>query len=349
MYYLTGDPALYQNIRTVAQGIDADFGRGDGYTKRLSDLGPGDQLVDTLDQLNSYQTLLATAAPQADRAALEARALRTAQDLKARFFDPVTGLFKTDAGMPDGAIAGQSFGHSIKALWFMDQTAQMAGDMALARFASDAAANVLARAFDPVSGGWHAGTDGTGALSPEGVWWDHAELSQYTAALAISRPDLREMLGQAQRFWLDHYVDGVDGGIWQRVTLADGAPNTQTSKHWEWKAGFHSYEHALMSYLTASAMEGAAAEVFFARADGTLPDRLAYGFTGDVSLVPGVPALFGASAPATGPEVQRVRITALGYPDAALTPVPLPPGALLLGAALVGLSLRRRVGVIVRG
>lgn len=345
MYYLTGDPVLYDRIRTVAQGIDADFKQENGYTKRIWEDGPGDQLVDTLDQLNSYQTLLATAALETDRAELEARALRSARDLKDRFFDPVTGLFKTDATMPDGAQAGQSFGHTIKALWFIDQTAQLAGDMALARFASDGAANVFARAFDPVSGGWYAGRDDSGALSPEGVWWDHAELSQYAAALAISRPELRDMLSDTQRFWLDRYVDEARNGIFQRVPLDGSAPDPDAPKHFQWKAGFHSFEHAFISYLTASAMEGAAAELFFARQNGVLPDRLAYGFFGTVSLVPGAPALFEeGGTTSSAPPVQSVLVSDIGFTDAAATVVPLPAGAWLLCGALGLLAVRRRSG-----
>ena len=337
LHYLTGDAALGARIDGVAQALDATFRTATGgYRARPGDSGPSDTIVHHLDQLNAWQTLLASQAPLADRAGLTERALQTARHLREAFHDPVTGLFRRRASDPEGSLANADFGHSVKALWFIDQTAKLAGDAALQRFAQDQAQALFARAWRPDQGAWSTGLDAEGAPDDRAVWWSFAELDQFAAALAIADPDLRDAVAAAQDYWLTRFVDADHGGIWGGVDLATGAPDTGYPKHWEWKAGFHGFEHALISYLAASATEDGVAELFFARADD-LPETLAYGFLfDDAETAP-------ASTLVAGDEVRRVTYSGLTYAAAPLPAVPVPPGMalILLAFGLVWL-LRRR-------
>lgn len=347
MAYLTGDAELWTQVTTIADTIQTKFGAETSglYKEKLGDSGASKRIVDTLDQLNSYQTLLASHAPLANRDAMRDRAYDTAKALKETFYDPETGLFKTSSDQPDGsADTKASYGHSIKALWFIDQTAQLVGDDALAAFAANAATGVFERAFDPEAGSWTSGTDAEGNASDKVRWWDAAELGQYAAALAIDRPELRAMLDETQQFWLEHFVDDDDAraGIWWEVDVADGTPNTSRPKQSEWKAGFHSHEHAFINYLSAQARADQDATLYFAYDSAPPPTQLLYGFEGTIVEFPREPnGVFSAAL--TSP-IQEVSVSALGYRDSAgISAVPLPPSlwAMLLGGGAL-IAVRRR-------
>ncbi|WP_159458489.1 AGE family epimerase/isomerase [Roseisalinus antarcticus] len=340
LHYLTGDAELGQQIDAVSQELTATFRdpATGGWRAVPGAAGPGNRIVSHLDQLNAWQTLLAANAPLADREAIVTDALETARYLREAFYDPTTGLFRRTRDTPAGTLANADLGHSIKAAWFIDQSAKLAGDTELERFALQTAAGVLDLAWR-TDGAWTTGYDAEGNPDDAAVWWSWAELDQYAASLAIERPQMRDRLMETQAYWLEHFVDDADGGIWGIVDLASNTPDTGYSKHWEWKAGFHSFEHALISYLSSSARQDGTAELFFARPGGVLPETLAYGFTADPFTVPPVSLFAAAESP-----VQRVELTGLTYGTAALSAVPVPAGAVLLLSALALLRLggRRR-------
>ena len=347
IYYLTRDADLFQQISGVKQAIDDTFFDPEtgAYRFVAGSEPPGHRIVDHLDQLNSYKVLMAQQAPAAYRQAWQAEALKTAHFLKDNFYDPTTGLFKATLGTPDGSVARADFGHAIKSLWFIDQIAEMTGDRALAEFAKEAADGVLSMAYIEEAGAWGLGFDADETPDNRGVWWVHAELDQYMSALAIDRPEYRDKLAVTQAYWLEKYVDHEHGGIWTLVDPETGEPDRNASKHWEWQAGFHSFEHALISYLSAGAMAGEDLPLYFARPEGSTEFDLAYGYSAASALVETLPdaaPLASAQLDSSGP-VQRVTYSGLGYGSQTVTPVPAPPALALFAVALVCLAgLRRR-------
>lgn len=334
LYYLTGDAALYEKISSVEQSITSNLRIADtgGYKHVPLHTDPAGSIAKHLDQLNSYKTLLAAQVPLADRARMQQEALQTAYYLKDALFDPTTGVMRPTLSTAEGSLR-VDFGHSIKSFWFMDQTAQLAGDAELSRFAQAAAKTLLKNAYQDSPGAWITDIRSDGSVNTNAHWWGYAELNQYAASLAIEDPELREMVARTQTYWLENFVDPTHAGIWGFVDIATGDPNTTYRKHWEWKAGFHSYEHALISYLTAGAISGDTVDLFFERSDASSLN-LAYGFSGDVSLLP---SSLSAGEPSS---IQRVQVSNLTY--AAIAPVPLPAGVLLmLSGFLVLRSVRK--------
>lgn len=329
LYYLTSDPALYEQIKPIEQAITDQLRlpASGAYKFRPEHDGPANPIAKHLDQLNSYKTLLAAHVPLSDRARLQQEALQTAYYLKDAFFDSSTGTMRPELATPS-ASPTVDFGHSIKSFWFIDQTAQLAGDKALSAFAQRSAKALLKNAFDEDAGAWITNIGADGVRSPDAHWWGFAELNQFAASLAVEDPEIRDMLARTQAYWLEHFVDPEHKGIWGFVNIDTNEPNETYRKHWEWKAGFHSYEHALINYLAASAISKDTVELFFERSD--LGDfDLAYGFFGDVTVI----------GDADAPGIKAAAVSNLSY--AAAAPVPLPAGMVLILSGMLLLRCQR--------
>jgi mannose/cellobiose epimerase-like protein (N-acyl-D-glucosamine 2-epimerase family) len=332
LYYLTGDADLYARIEAIQAAVDDAF-RFDAtgaYSRNPG--GPArpvsPNLVDHLDQLNAYMTMLGEFSPTPDNAVLVDKAARTAAYIRETFHDSTTGMVLLDAGAMAGDFTRTDLGHTIKTYWFMDQIARLAGDLELRRFARAEAARAFALGFDDATGAWLTKFDASGMPTGLTDWWQYAEASQFLASLAAEDPALAAMLDRAQAYWMANFVDAAFGGIHWELDIAAGTPTYRLPKHWEWKAGFHSFEHALVNHLGDAARDGSEVTLFFARSDGTMPG-LSYGFQGR--------ALAGA-AEAGG--VQSVTFADIAY--GRMAPVPLPAGVWLLLAALTGLACLRR-------
>ena len=73
---------------------------------------------------------------------------------------------------------------------------------------------------------------------------------------------------RALQGWLTYYVDYKYGEILPDIKR-DGSPGglwkeTSSAKVWDWKNGFHSAEHALVSYIHAQALAGRESRLYFA-------------------------------------------------------------------------------------
>lgn len=333
-HYLTGDEGIYEHIDAVSGAIFDGFSIGDGgYARSLTDVDPAESLAVHLDQLNAYMTLLGASVPLADRDGYVAQAYETAQYLIENYYDETTGLLKSAASDEDGA--GTDYGHTIKSLWYIDQIAALAGDAELSAFATNAAQDVFELAFQKDTGTWATSQDDAGVQSDKAVWWSHAELTQFATLLSIEDEALREQVAQAQNYWLETFVDDENGGIYASVDLSTGTANEDVSKHHEWKSGFHSFEQALISYLSATQINGEHSVLYYAWQEGTTEfGDLAYGLTSDDYTVL-------ENLTEGGVAVQTVSYANLSY--AILPAVPLPAGGLLLLSAVGALFGRGRL------
>ena len=337
LHYLTGDSETYAVIQRVSNAISQEYAIGDGsYAAKLGDAAASSGLVYHLDQLNAYETLLSLTAPSDDRAAYLAAAKQTADYILQTYYDETTGLLKLTSTDPDGAAT--DYGHTMKAYWFIDQIARLSGDAALSDLVTERANAVFVRAYREDIGAWATEQDASGTQSNTADWWSFAELDQFAALQAISDESLRAQLEATQSYWFTHFVDDTYGGIFPYVDLETGAADPTASKHYEWMAGFHAFEHALISYLAAAAIGDGDAVLYFARQDDGFDfGRLAYGLSSDGYL------LNERADDATGLRYQSVSYTDLSYGSPPAVPLPA-TGGLLFCACVLLYGARRRPG-----
>ncbi len=110
--------------------------------------------------------------------------------------------------------------------------------------------------------------------------------------LALADPAQAAPLPRTADFWFRRMVDPVNHEVWGGAGGPEFEP-WQGPKIHQWKSGYHSAEHALVGYLTAQALHGEAATLYFAP---TNPKALLrpYVFTGTATLhgsqaLPGFP------------------------------------------------------------
>lgn len=182
---------------------------------------------------------------------------------------------------------------------------------------------------------WSEGFDSTGEISRDQTWWITNELNQYLASLSLSDSQYLEQLGQVQNSYLDQFVDPVDGGIWLRIDGDTAAPRTDLKKQWEWKSGFHEFEHALVSYVAAAGRETGEVPLYFSFADTVELGHLDEAYTFQATAR-GIENLSHA-----GTAFQRVTFQGLTL-GPAVTPVPVPPSVGLFLSAMGAMVIVRR-------
>ncbi|GAA5181570.1 hypothetical protein GCM10025771_28800 [Niveibacterium umoris] len=272
LYYLTRDPALEKALITHQHFVFARYWDEDWKMLRwVPKDGPAtetakQELVAQLDQLNAYMLLVVPYLPPAARAAWHADIRRVADTLVRQFHDPASGtFFGTLERGPESRRAGarhNDFGHTIKAYWMLMLAGRELGDVELERFGRDGGAAILDRAWDEKSGAWASGWRESG-LDLSKSWWIFAELDQMNSFLAMEQPQRAERLKSSWRFWLEKMTAPGGGEIYGWVD-AEGNPPPNSLRIHQWKSGYHSFEHALISYLTAQSLAGKRAVLHFA-------------------------------------------------------------------------------------
>lgn len=272
LYYLTRDPALEQALIAHQRYVFSRYWDADwGMLRWVPKEGPADEaakqeLVAQLDQLNAYMLLVVPYLPAEARAAWHEDIRRVARALIDKFHDPARGIFygtleRGAESRRDGA-RHNDFGHTIKAYWMLMLAGRELGDAELERFGHDGGAKVLERAWDAESGAWGSAWHGQ-EVDTSKSWWIYAELDQMASFLALERPELASRLESSWRFWLTKMTAPNGGEIYGWVDPTGAAPANSLRIH-QWKNGYHSFEHALVSYLTAQALAGKPATLHFA-------------------------------------------------------------------------------------
>ena len=268
--YLTRDPGVLADALLLYDGI---FERYDDRARGLLRWAAGGvggetarvELVAQLDQVNAYALLLASVAPEPHRTKLRTDLARIARILIDRFWSEELGLFRGSLHDPLESGLGSrhtDFGHTIKALWMIERTGALLGDATLSSWARERMPKVLARAYLPRYGCWATGVRRDGSLDAGVTWWIAAELDQAAATLALSDRRYTGYLEKTYACWLDRLVDRGEGEVWSWVDLDD--PARRGAKQHLWKNGYHSAEHALVSYLTSQELHGKPATLHFA-------------------------------------------------------------------------------------
>ena len=281
LYYLTRDAELLEDLVRWKERIFRDFDDGHGMLRWVANDDTRKELVAQLDQINGYMLLVTPVLPEPHRTEWLRDMERLADAMIARYFNTDEGMFRGTLHEPKFYGSRHTdFGHTIKALWMIERIGRLAGRDDLVAFGRTHGARVLARAWS--DGCWATGIRENGELDRALVWWSFAELDQMAATLALHDSKAAEKLPDAYRCWFGKLVDREHHEVWNFVDPDD--PSRHFGKAHLWKNGYHSAEHALVGYLTAQALYGERAQLWFAF-DARARDVRPYFFDGRVEQV----------------------------------------------------------------
>jgi len=274
-YYLTRDEAVLRDIKRLKHHIFSQYWNPEWkalqWVKKESPDGEHlrQELVAQLDQVNAYLLLLTPILPEPDRKEWTADLKRLAMTLLRDYHDTERHLFWGTIHNPAQKKLGSrhtDFGHSAKAYWMLERIGRLTKDPALVDLATTGAKAVLKQAYLPESGTWGSRLRPDGTVDTGKEWWIYAELDQLAATLALSDPAQAGPLPRTADFWFRVMVDHQGHEVWGGA----GGPKLEPwegPKIHQWKSGYHSAEHALVGYLTAQALRGEAATLYFAPKD----------------------------------------------------------------------------------
>lgn len=266
MYYLTADAGLLQDMQRLHQHL-MSYWQPDTGQLRWTLTGPDSgrqELVAQLDPLNAYMVLVTPLLRGEQQQRWQADMRRLAVAIRDQYCAGDGPYCAGTLGQPDSRLPGgrhNDFGHTGKALWMLLLVARQLQDPALENWARPRAQTLLEKAWIADKGIWASRWTEDGVESGNS-WWIWAELDQLASTLALEDAQAASYLQRSWPFWLQHYVDHRYGEVWGWVT-ASGQVRSALKQH-QWKNGYHSLEHALISYLASSALQGEPATLYFA-------------------------------------------------------------------------------------
>ncbi|WKB50988.1 AGE family epimerase/isomerase [Eleftheria terrae] len=269
-HYLTGDAGTLADLDRLHRHLMRHYDPRQGQM-RWTLQGPGAQrgeLVAQLDPLNAYMVLTLPRLQGEQRARWQADMRRLLRAIRTRYCGvPAPRCVGTlDAGGAQPGARHNDFGHSGKAFWMVMLAGRQLGDAQAQRWARRQARALLRQAWLDDSGSWASAWTADGVDAGKS-WWIHAELDQLAATLALDEPGPDRYLVRSWPYWLRHFVDH-DGGEVHGGLSAEGAPPPVSLKQHHWKNGYHSLEHALISYITTQALRGEPVQLHFAPVSG---------------------------------------------------------------------------------
>lgn len=281
VYEITRDPAVLEDLDRLHRHLMTHFDTTRG-EMRWTLSGPDRdrrELVAQLDPLNAYMVLVTPHLTGERRTRWSADMARLVKTIRTRYCagDAPRCRGTLDPGGDAPGARHNDYGHSGKAFWMALLAARQLGDRDTAAWARDKAHAVLAEAFDADKGAWASGWTADGR-DQRRSWWIFAELDQLASTLALGD---RRYVGYLERtgpFWLTHFVDRPAGEVFGGVG-PDGTGGGGLKQH-HWKNGYHSFEHALVGYLTAQALAGKPAVLHYALPKDSKADLTPYVFSG---------------------------------------------------------------------
>lgn len=273
LYYLTGSEDLLQTILDVQRAFKDRFFDPD----RGLYIFPGDDqpsLASQLDHLNAYMRLIAPLLPPDARQSWQTEMVRISEGLRSSFYDSDRGVFLNKLSAPDF-----DYGHSIKAFWFIRMTGILADRNDLVTWSEVHGRALLDQAFSEGYKTWVNARTLDGKIEAQALSWVHAELDQYAASISLRDDSVGRLLKATYGFWLTSFVDRSHGGIWDNIDLKKRTSAQIPPKHWPWKAGYHSFEHVLVSYIAAGGWSETPVRLFFAQNDPNIGKIQPYYFS----------------------------------------------------------------------
>lgn len=275
-YYLTRDEAVLRDIKRLKHHIFSQYWNPEWKALRWVTKASPDgehlrqELVAQLDQINAYLLLLTPILPDADRKEWTADLKRLAQTMVREYHDADRHLFWGTIHDPAQKQLGSrhtDFGHTAKAYWMLERIGRLTKDQGLIDLATTGARAVLKQAYLPDSGTWGSRLRPDGSIGTGKEWWIYAELDQLAATLALTDLAQAAPLPRTAAFWFQRMVDPVNHEVWGGTGAAPAFEPWPGPKIHQWKSGYHSAEHALVGYLTAQALHGEPATLYFAPKD----------------------------------------------------------------------------------
>ncbi len=272
-YYLTHDPEVLPDILATKEFIFKTYYNSDldllQWQMKDGDSGKAldKQLTAQLDQLNAYMLLLTPILSEPYKTTWKSDMVKLSKIMLNQFYSPKENLFFLSANSPtdqDIQHTEVDFGHTIKAMWMLHMIGALTGEQSLVSFADENGPKVLERAYLSQSGSWGSGIRQRGGINVDKDWWVYAELDQFTASLALKKPSLVSYLPQTYCYWFNHFIDRQYGEVWSGVNGLTNQSLGTMPKQWPWKNGYHSFEHALVGYITASQLHGNPVVLYYA-------------------------------------------------------------------------------------
>ncbi len=274
-YYLTRDAEVLPDILAVKDFIFENYYNADLNALQWMQASDGSEtnpldkrLVAQLDNLNAYMVLITPLLPEPEQSAWKADMVKLANIMLDEFYSEQDNLFFLTVNEPAQkslANAGTDFGHSIKAMWMIYHVGLIADVPDLVSFAQTNGPRILEKAYLADSGSWANGYEAGGVIIRDKDWWIYNELDQFAMELGLGNPALAGYLPKTTDYYFRYFFDPEYGEVW---TAIDGQTNRPKDgalpKAWPWKNAYHTFEHALMGYITAQQMNGQPVTLYYA-------------------------------------------------------------------------------------
>lgn len=297
-YYLTRDPDVLARVLETKDYIFDYYGGENwqhlAWIKEDVNLNPyynhtSDQqeLVGQLDQINAYMLLLTPLLAEPHHSTWKRDIKKLGEVIRRDYYNPETNLFwGTIAPVEKKGFDGNTdFGHTIKSFWMLYLIGRQLDEPGFVDFALANAPRTIAEAFLPDVGRWASKKDEQGQIVRECFWWQAAELDQMTATLCLVDSTYLKYLVPAYRSWFDDLVDHENGEVFFMANDR-GEHDPFMPKAMLWKNGFHSLEHALVSYITTQALRQEAITLYYAFVEKPAEESIQpYYYSGDIQEI----------------------------------------------------------------
>ncbi len=225
------------------------------------------ELVAQLDQVYGYMLLLTPTLPEPYRSEWKKDLVNLAQIMLEQFYTPKENIFwgaTTYSNKEKLGTDHTDFGHSIKTLWLIYEIGKLTKNFDLILFAQEKAPKILEQAYIKDTGSWARRIDEKGKLDKDKEWWILAELDQVAATLSLKDPSYAKYLPGTYKYWFEYMVDREHKGVWHWVKASNNKPDIHFPKQHSWKNAFHTFEHALVGYLTGQELHDLPSQLYFA-------------------------------------------------------------------------------------